>query len=59
MTESVPESLERAVPEVRIRPRSYRPSKAELEEDMRIDATPEELAAAIMTPVRVIQDPGA
>ena len=56
MTESVPESPEQ---EVRLRPRSYRPSRAELEEDMRIDATPEELASAILTPVRVIEDPGA
>ena len=40
-------------PDLWIRPAKYQPSKAELEEDMRIDATPEELARAILQPVKV------
>ena len=32
---------------------SYQPSKAELEEDVRIDATPEELAQAVLRPAKV------
>ena len=31
-------------PEVRVRPATYQPSKAEIEADMSIDTTPEELA---------------
>ena len=38
---------------VRVKPSSYQPSKAELEERVRIDATPDELAAAVMGTVRV------
>ena len=40
-------------PVVRLRPASYQPKKAELEEDMSIDATPEELAKAAFRPVTV------
>ena len=32
---------------------SYQPTKAELEEDVSIDATPEEVARAIMQPVKI------
>lgn len=32
---------------------SYQPSKAELEEDMRVDATFEEAVAALTQPVRI------
>ena len=32
---------------------SYQPSKAELEEDLRVDATPEELVQAVVRPVKV------
>ena len=39
--------------EVRLKPFSYQPSKAELEEDMSVDATPEEVRAALMRPVIV------
>ena len=35
-------------PIVKIKHHSYQPSKAELEQDMRIKATPEELLAAVM-----------
>ena len=46
-------------PVVRVRPHTYQPSKAELEEDVRLDATPEELARAVLRPVRVIEDENA
>ena len=42
-------------PEVRIKPREYQPNKAELEEDVRIDATPDELTRAVLTRVKVVQ----
>ena len=42
--------------EVRIKPRSCQPNKAELEEDVGIDATPFELARAVLTQVKVVQD---
>ena len=32
---------------------SYQPSKAELEEDLRVDVTPEELVRAVMRPVKM------
>ena len=32
---------------------SYQPSKAELEEDLRVDATFEELAAMVARPVKI------
>ena len=34
-------------------PATYQPSKAELEEDMAIDTTPEELARAALQPMTV------
>ena len=40
-------------PVVRLRHASYQPTKAELEEDMSIDATPEELAKVAFRPVTV------
>ncbi|MXW91308.1 MAG: hypothetical protein F4114_14915 [Rhodospirillaceae bacterium] len=40
-------------PRVRLKPSSYQPSKAELEEDVRIDATPEALLAAVVRNVEV------
>ena len=43
--------------EVRLKPSAYQPSKAELEEDVSIDATPDELAVAILQPVRIVHDP--
>ena len=43
-------------PVVRIKPSSYQPSKAELEEPVKIDATPEELARALGRKVRVVKD---
>lgn len=44
--------------EVRVKPYSYQPSKAELEEPVKIDATPEELARALGRQVRVVKDEG-
>ena len=38
---------------VRLRPASYQPTKAEIEEDMSIDATPDELARAVFRPVNI------
>ena len=40
-------------PVVRVRPATYQPSKAELEEDISIDTTPEELAKTALRPVNV------
>ena len=40
---------------VRVKPYSYQPSKAELEEDVSVNATPEEVRAALMRPVMTIQ----
>ena len=37
---------------IKVKPRSYRPTKAELHEDVSIRATPEQLTRAIMRPVR-------
>ena len=41
-------------PKVRVKPHSYQPSKAELEADVSVDATPEEIAKA-MAPRRIAQ----
>ena len=40
-------------PVVRVRPATYQPSKAELEEDVSIDTTPEELARVALQPMTV------
>ena len=37
----------REKPVVRLKPSSYQPSKAELEEDVAIEATPQELLRAV------------
>lgn len=42
-------------PTVEIPPQDYQPSKAELEEDVSIDATPEEMARRLMQPVKVVE----
>ena len=46
-------------PEVRLKPSRYQPSKAKLDEDVRIEATPEDLIRAAFQPVKVIEDPDA
>ena len=38
---------------VEVAPRSYQPSKAELEAEVKIDASPKQLAKALMKPVTV------
>ena len=38
---------------------SYRPSAAELREDLRVRATPEQVRAALMRPVRIKTDQSA
>ena len=48
--------MTKPTPEVRIKPREYQPNKAELEKGVRIDATPDELARAVLTQVRVVRD---
>ena len=40
-------------PVVRVQPATYQPSKAEIEEDVSIDTTPEELARVALQPVTV------
>ena len=40
-------------PTVHLKPSSYQPSMAELEEEVRIDAAPEDVARAIMRPVNI------
>ena len=40
-------------PVVRVKPATYQPSKAELEEDASIDTTPEELARVALQPMTV------
>ena len=39
--------------EVKVKPHTYQPSKAELEADIRVDATPEELRSALTRSVRI------
>ena len=48
--------IEDAKLEVQVKPRSYQPSKAELQEPVKIDATPDELAASVLRPVRIVED---
>ena len=44
-------------PVVELEPCTYQPSKAELEADVSIDATPDELAEAVMADVQVVTKP--
>lgn len=39
--------------EVKVKPHTYQPSKAELEADIHVDATPEELRAALTRSVTI------
>ena len=43
-------------PTVRAMPRSYQPTKADMERDVSIDATPDELVEAVLRPVRMVED---
>ena len=40
-------------PVVRVKPATYQPTKAELEEDMSVDTTPEKLARVALQPMTV------
>ena len=40
-------------PTVQVKPATYQPSKAELEEDVGIDTTPEELARVALQPMTI------
>lgn len=46
-------------PEVRVKPHDYQPSKAELDEPVKIDAAPGELARALLRRVRIVEDADA
>ena len=41
---------------VRLKPNSYQPRKAEMDELVKIDATPEQLARAVLRPVKIVED---
>ena len=43
----------REKPVARLKPSRYQPSKAKLEDDISIDATPEELLRAVVRDVRI------
>ena len=59
MTDEPREPREIVRQTVRVKPNRYQPSKAELEEDLRIDATPDQLAEAVLRPAIVVVDPEA
>ena len=40
-------------PDLWVRPTTYQPKKAEKEEDMSIEASPEEILQAVMRPVNI------
>ena len=46
-------------PTIRVKPHSYQPSKAERDEPINLNATPDQIALAAVTPVRIIEDPDA
>ena len=54
-----PRPTDRPLPTIRVKPNSYQPSKAEMEEQIRLPAgtTPQRLALAVVTPIRIIKDP--
>ncbi|MDE0148168.1 MAG: hypothetical protein OXM58_07330 [Rhodospirillaceae bacterium] len=45
--------------EVRLRSNRYQPTKAEMEETFKLEGTPEDLARAVLRPVRIVTDPDA
>ena len=46
-------------PTINVKPHAYQPSKAELDVTIRVDATPQQLAKAVVTPVRIVEDSDA
>ena len=43
-------------PIVRVRPHGHQPGKAELEEMVKIETTPDELAKAVLRPAKIVKD---
>ena len=54
----MPENRDRDLPVVRVKPLSYEPTEEELNEPIVFPpgTTPEDLARALMTPVRVVEE---
>ena len=50
---------ERKRPEVRVKPHAYQPSKAALEEPVKINAKPDGLARAVLQPIKIVVDDDA
>ncbi len=50
---------DKTTPEVHVKPHSYQPSKAEMEELIKIETTPEALALAVLRQVNVREDHNA
>ncbi len=48
--------MSRSKPELRLKPTTYQPGKAEMQDDVRINATPDELAESVLKPVKLIRD---
>lgn len=46
-------------PTVRVKPSGYQPNKAELEQDVRIDASPEDVIRTAFRQVKVVEDADA
>ena len=46
-------------PTIRVKPYDYQPSKADHDQAFKADATPEDLARAVLRPVQVVEDPAA
>ena len=46
-------------PEVKIKPNAYQPGKSELEEEVHIDANPEDVIRSAFKQVKVIEDKNA
>ena len=51
--ETAPMTRPKAKPVVRLKRSGHQPTKAEMEEDVSIDATPEAVARAVLTPVGI------
>ena len=46
-------------PEVRLKNSNYQPKKHEVEEVVELDGTPEDMRAAVMRSVKIVEDPKA
>jgi len=44
-------------PDVHVKPHSYQPSQTELDEDVSLDASPEDVIRAAFSPANVIEEP--